>query len=195
MGEYATRKHDRQQIKAGTCEDLYYLRWEDRFCVEPLRNNVDPATETGLRFRLPFPDEDDVLPGEYEDYDRGVRLFRTAKDNFHEYAEDYQVDESADPGSIQFTHPSGLLFSVPCHHGAKLPVIPGIQFHWNGKSHSIELCQVKVLDDGSVVPIIRCRHCGHKWRSTWEKVIPYIQDDELLRRLLVHANLKEENHA
>lgn len=191
MGEYANRKHDNARIKIGTCEDLYYLRWEDRYCVTPQRGDIDPANETGLRFRLPFPDEDDVLPGNYEDYNRGLRLYRTVKDEMgREWTKDYQVSVAADPGSIQFSHPSGLLFSIPCHHGAKLPDIPGISFHWNGKSHSIELCQVKTMPDGSVAPIIRCRHCGSKWRSTWEEIIPYIHDDELLRRLLVHANLE-----
>lgn len=192
MGEYANRKHDNSQIKIGTCEDLYYLRYEDRFCVSPIRGNVDPSTDTDIRFRLPFPDEDDVLPGEYEDYSRGLRLYRNIKNAKGEVIgiEDFQVSEDSDAGSIQFTHPSGLLFSVPCHHGAKLPQVEGIRFHWNGKSHSIELVQVKVISDGSVVPIIRCRHCGHKWRTTWEEVIPYIHDDELLRRLLVHTNIE-----
>ena len=113
MGEFANRKHDNARIKIGTCEDLYYLRWEDRYCVTPQRGDVDPANESGLRFRLPFPDEDDVLPGNYEDYNRGLRLYRTVKDEMgREWTKDYQVSVDADPGSIQFSHPSGLLFSM-----------------------------------------------------------------------------------
>ena len=30
MGEYARRKSDNESIKIGTCESMYYLRYEDR---------------------------------------------------------------------------------------------------------------------------------------------------------------------
>jgi hypothetical protein len=29
MGEYATRKSDNEYIKIGTCESMYYLRFDD----------------------------------------------------------------------------------------------------------------------------------------------------------------------
>ena len=58
MGEYA--KHDGHEVKIGTCEDMYYLRLEDCRKVQPIPNSLNPATCEGLRFRLPFPDEDNV---------------------------------------------------------------------------------------------------------------------------------------
>jgi len=76
MGEYALRKSDDTEIKIGTCEDMYYLRYEDRDKVSKLPNSLDPRTEYNLRFRLPFPDEDDIKPGEYDDYNRGERLWQ-----------------------------------------------------------------------------------------------------------------------
>ena len=46
MGEYAIRKSDGESIKIGTCEDMYYLRYEDRFKVTP---------EEGSGFGYPAP--------------------------------------------------------------------------------------------------------------------------------------------
>ena len=74
MGEYANYRGD--EIKIGTCESMYYLRYEDRHLVEWIRGNVDASRDTGLLWRLPFPDEDGRGPGNYEDYGRGIQLRR-----------------------------------------------------------------------------------------------------------------------
>ena len=60
MGEYAIRKSDRQSIKIGTCEDMYYLRYEDQDKVTP-----ESGSDFGFRWRIPFPSEDKILPGDY----------------------------------------------------------------------------------------------------------------------------------
>ena len=43
MGEYA--KYNNQEIKIGTCETMYYLRYEDRHKVKALKGNVDPVRD------------------------------------------------------------------------------------------------------------------------------------------------------
>ena len=40
MGEYA--KYQGEEIKIGTCEDLYYLRADQAFKVEGIDNSLDP---------------------------------------------------------------------------------------------------------------------------------------------------------
>ncbi len=77
MSEYAIRKSDKASIKIGTCESMYYLRHEDIDKIIPEETGFKPK---GLIFRLPFPDEDHILPGDYEQYDRGADLF-----NFHPF--------------------------------------------------------------------------------------------------------------
>ena len=73
MGEYAMFQGE--QIKMGTCEQMYYLRADQAHLVKPLEGNVDPIKDAGeIRFRFPFPDEDHVPPGEFNDYDRTVVL-------------------------------------------------------------------------------------------------------------------------
>lgn len=190
MGEYATRRADGQKIKIGVCEDLFYLRIEDAHKVAPLPGNVDASVETGLRFRLPYPDEDELGPGEYEDYARGLRLYRTVKDGKHAWSEDFAPAwlADADPGTLQLRHEaSGLLVSVPCHHGERLPDVgPNMTAHWNGKGHSIELYAVKRCPSATVLPVVRCRHCGTKWLATWDDVLPFVPGAELRARLAKH---------
>jgi hypothetical protein len=194
MGEYAIRKADRTEIKIGTCENMYYLRFEDRHKVQALPGNVDPVRDAGLlRFRLPFPDEDDMLPGEYEDYNRGLRLHRTVKGHMgHDYCEDFTDPETAsEPGTIQLRHESGLLLNVPCYHGEKLPEVAApMQAFWNGKSWSLELVRLRAVGEGGelrVYPVVECRHCRQAWRYKWSDIWEYIPDVKLRDRLAVYA--------
>ena len=184
MGEYAIRKSDRIEVKIGTCEEMYYLRYEDREKVMPVPNSVNPARDAcALRFRLPFPDEDNVPIGQYEPYSRGLRLHRTVKDHMgREWAEDFK-DESTveDPGTLQLHHKdSGLLLNVPCYHGHKLPDFSApVKAFWNGKGHSLELASVRPVESDGVLlvkPVVRCRHCGQAWRYEWADIWEYIPD-------------------
>jgi len=193
MGEYAKRKSDGEVVKIGTCEAMYYLRWEDRERVSKVPNSLDPATTAGLFFRLPFPDEDGLQPGDYTEHNRGYRLGRQEPEaGGRSYWCDWapsEVDEIK-PGLIQLSHKSGLLLNVPCHHGVKLPEVgPGMGAHWNGKSHSFELVHVKHVGGGVLRPVYHCRHCGSMWSTDWADVLPFCGlDKELLRRLEVYAN-------
>ena len=179
MGEYA--KYNGHEIKIGTCERMYYLRYEDRGKVAPLHGNVNPAIETGLFFRLPYSDEDNVRPGGYDNYNRGYRMYK--KDE--KYAVDYTDESLAEnPGTIQLSHQSGLLLNVPCYHGIKLPeVTDGMKAFWNGKSWSIELVHLYVNDKREVLPVIHCRHCLKMWYCTWDEIIDYIHGT-MKKRLL-----------
>ena len=189
MGEQA--KVNGQSVKIGTCENMYYLRAEDAHRAKPLPGNVDASKTPGLRFRLPFPDEDSVQIGQYDNPFRGYRMYRTVKSETTrpDYSEDFSPDDlkDAEPGNIQLRHEaSGLLLNVPCHHGAKLPEITGVKAFWNGKGHSLELAQVKRTESGKFVPIVQCRHCETKWAFAWADVLPFVADPELRSRLEKH---------
>ena len=68
MGEYAKLKTTGEDVKIGTCENMYYLRFEDRYKV------IYDLSFDNYRFRLPFPDEDNIGIGNYNNYDRGIDL-------------------------------------------------------------------------------------------------------------------------
>jgi hypothetical protein len=187
MGEYAVRRSDRSSIKIGTCEDMYYLRFEDRHRIEPDKNSVNPAIDSQaaeLRFRIPFPDEDGTPIGQYDPYNRGLRLYRkvksqTTRPDTHEDFEDKNV--IGEPGTIQLRHAeSGLLLNVPCYHGMKLPdVSEPMKAFWNGKGHAFEISLRCIMENGSLklYPVVGCRFCRKIWRYTWAEVWDYIQPD------------------
>lgn len=185
MGEYA--KYNGREIKIGTCESMYYLRWDDRRRVTPMSGSVNPASTPGLFFRLPFPDEDDIGPGgRYEDYRRGYQLGSKGSGhwNWWEPSEDHAT------GSLHMHHDkSGLSLNIPCHHGMKLPNLgEDVRAHWNGKGHAFELIHVKSTRDG-LRPVYWCRFCECMWSADWAEILPYCGlDAEMLRRLKQYAN-------
>jgi hypothetical protein len=183
MGEYATRKSDGARIKIGTCEDMFYLRFEDREKVAAVSGSVDvndEKTAGELRFRLPFADEDDILPGDYEDYNRGLLLHKG-----NEWFSDPETVEQ--PGNIQLHHQgSGLLINVPCFHGIKLPEVQKpMQAFWNGKGHSFELSSLRAIEKNGqliLMPVAHCIHCRQPWRYQWADMWDYI-DPKMQERL------------
>lgn len=198
MGEYAVRISDGREVKIGTCESMYYLRFEDRDKVRGIpgheHGNVRPWIDSEaaqLRFRLPFPDEDSVLPGEYKDHDRGERLWKkTGQGQFESYDSFSDASTIKAPGIVQITHPCGLLVNVPCYHGEKLPECgKDVKVFWNGKSWFFELYQLRpVLENGvlRIYPVVHCRFCRQAWRYQWSDVIDYLHG-EMRDRLALYA--------
>lgn len=192
MGEYAKRKGDGEEIKIGTCETMYYIRYEDRDKVSALPGNVDlkRAHEYGLRFRLPLIPEDGLQPGEYDGaFPKKIRLSKHVQDprcpTNASNLKDFKI-EGAHPGTITLRHEeSGIQVSFPCYHGEKIPENMGpdyarIRFGLNGARHAAELAYVKAVKvDGQdrVVPVICCAHCGDEWATSWEEIWEYIPED------------------
>ena len=160
MGEYA--KYSGDEIKIGTCEDMYYLRFQDRRKVEPLPHSLDPPepeTVQSLRFRFPWPDEDHILPGGSEYHDNGYHR-AVAVPGF----------ESSTPGvehgKVQFKAQAGYLVSLPCPESPKLTAqFPDLHIHRNGFSGAVQLVAQKYVHGVGLVPILRCGGCGSMWRE------------------------------
>lgn len=184
MGEYAIRKSDGQKIKIGTCDSMYYLRYSDRDKVRALPGNVDvhdQKTVNQLRFRLPFPDEDHIRPGEYQPF-RGASLC-----NFSD------KETAGDPGLVQLTTKTGMLVNVSCYHGEKLPEnTKEAQFHWNGKDNFYNLTALKFIN-GDVFGIYECVDCRHMWRAPLKELIPFMiaYEDQPLKARLIEWYLPE----
>lgn len=190
MGEYAIRRTDEKQIKIGTCESMYYIRYEDRHKVKPLAGNVDlkDAHEYGLRFRLPIFAEDAIAPGDYEGMGHGHLLFHETTGKAFPIVE-------AKPGRIYARdEQSGIQVSFPCYHGQKLCADVGqgdeaIKFrasNYHAVAELIYLKAVRELDADLVVPVIRCRHCHDEWRCKWEDVWDYL-DEKYQERFAKHT--------
>ncbi len=195
MGEYGKRNSDGVEIKFGTCESMYYLRYDDKDKVTSDGHSLNPAKETGLFWRLPFPDEDNILPGEYKDYRRGQSLYKE-KTEKQAFAEPF-VDESTaeHPGLIQSTHPCGYLINLKCYHGNKLPESnEDVQVHWNGKApYVLELVHIKNMEDGTLAPVVGCKFCHAMWRYDWADVLPFVHGEMKIRLEKYSQVGKEEN--
>jgi hypothetical protein len=161
MGEHALYRGER--LKIGTCEDLYYLRADQAKAVTALPNNVDPVRDReAVRFRFPFPSEDDVGPGQFGDHDRGLVL-----DGLEPPAE-----LAVDHFLVQFSASNGYLCSLPCPEGEPLD---GVTFHRNGYGGAVELVQQRWAGD-TLGSILRCKGCGLKWRlATLENATPALE--------------------
>jgi hypothetical protein len=112
MGEDARRKSDGQRIKIGTCESMYYLRFDQRGDVDyrwPALSD-DPEKLDPFLYRFPDPREDRILPGDYESAWGGIKLgIKGFWSTFPEGAVDH--------GSIQVHAHDGYHFNMPCPEG------------------------------------------------------------------------------
>lgn len=150
MGEYA--RYNGEEIKIGTCEEMYYLRADQRHLVAYEFDGTE-------RFRFPFPDEDGLEPGRFDDHDRGVKIPR---------AWSLPVDWD-DHGSVQFVaqHP-GYVLSIPCPEqyeqpGMHVDMPNGLRVGRNGFNGDPRVVQ-QAYRDGVLATIVSCGACGRKWR-------------------------------
>ncbi|GAG18691.1 unnamed protein product [marine sediment metagenome] len=150
MGEYAIYNGERTKI--GTCEDMYYLRWDQRHIVEAVSNSVNPKSTPGLRFRFPFPDEDNIEPGAFKEFNRGLSL--------------YGIEPPADIDhrTIQFasTTSRGMLVCLPCPKGKDDAAMP-YRIGFNGFAGPVQIRQLKP-EHGVVKLVCACGCCGALWR-------------------------------
>ncbi|HXU02805.1 MAG TPA: hypothetical protein VN903_17690 [Polyangia bacterium] len=163
MGEYANYRG--QSIKIGTCEDMYYLRFDQRFAVHRETGNVDPVADRGvLRFRFPWPSEDGIAPGAFDPAYKLVTI------------PGLTAPAGVEHGSVQFrAEAAGYLVSLPCPEG--LPdnapgltagTIPGTAFRIgrNGFRGAVQLVAQRYLEASDrLVPVFRCGGCDRMWRE------------------------------
>jgi len=166
MGEYAKRKSDGEKVKIGTCESMYYCRYEDKNKV------IYDFGDYSYFWRLPFPDEDNITVGNYDPYNRGSQLTGF---------EDLELIN--DPGIMQVSSKSGLLLNVNCYHGYKLPTgSTDIKPFWNGKGNFFELNSIKNVDKKFRF-VVTCKYCRHMWSYEPQEIIDNIVNSELKTRL------------
>lgn len=156
MGEYAY--YGNQRIKIGTCENMLYLRWDH--VVRILQSDVDftkPATLAAVRFRFPWPDEDDMPPGDYEDPFRGFRL------------DGFEQPPGLEHGTVQFTASNGYLLSLPCPEAGDRGIVrvgdaetPYV-IHKNGYGGPARLIQ-QAWRGRRLVSIVECGGCKAPYR-------------------------------
>jgi hypothetical protein len=185
MGEYALDQTG-NEIKIGTCSNMYYLRYGDRLSVRPKDNNVNPSEELNLYWRLPFPDEDSIQPGYYGDAFRCVQLP-------YAFEEKHMKDSIKQPGLIQLHNSDmGIHVNLTCYHNQKLPeASEDCKPFFNGKSPAFSLMSIKNTKDG-IVFRVDCNGCRNSWLCDFEEIEPYIYDQELKARLKAYTVIPQK---
>lgn len=175
MGEYARYKGD--EVKIGTCEDMYYLRADQRDLVDGPDADTMRESLGVVRFRFPFPDEDDIEPGHFPDAFRGVRV------PGYVLPSELSGDEHH---SIQFSAPMGYLVSLPCPEQFRKPddsmftevLVEGggtLRVGRNGFSGGGATVVQQAFRGGVLVTLLHCGSCGAVHRlDTIEDAEPVI---------------------
>lgn len=178
MGEHA--ELNGQSIKIGTCEQMYYLRADQVCLIDPVPGSVNPrsAKQAGsIRFRFPFPDEDHIAPGSFEDYDRAFPVYGL------------EVPEDIDHHFLQFerNYPSsgGILLSTTCPR-SKEGKVSGFKFAYNGYGGSVGIHSQRLID-GELKLVLRCQDCGALWRvdtlAECDPVLEKLKETEFGRKI------------
>ena len=160
MGEHAL--YNGRRIKVGTCEDMYYLRYSQASLVEAVDNSVDPVRDREeLRFRFPWPNEDDMEPGEIDgELHRSVAVPGLTMPAFTEH------------GTVQFSATPGYLVSLPCPEGNQ----KGEGEHRigrNGFAGALRIVQQKP-SGADLLLVVMCGGCRAKVWLDWQGAEPIV---------------------
>lgn len=185
MGEYAKRKIDNTEFKIGTCEDMFNCRYDQ------LGEITYPYMSNNLFWRIPTPDEDGTLPGDYncsllreDGYIPWKLMIDTSK-----FSNDDIVDMQK-TGTIQLKEPKmGLLVNIRCPHGFPMEqfkinkegTIISMGYNWHQdtlylKGLKNEPSEMKVL--------VECSACRHMWSFSFNEIEPLIESIWMRLRLL-----------
>ncbi len=163
MGEFAT--YAGRRVKIGTCDNMYYLRADQAGRVQALPGNVDPVSDQEfIRFRFPWPSEDNVPPGGFEDHAKSLGTRCAVPDGVRHY-------------SVQFKAPGGYLVSMECpESGQGAERDDGLRIGRNGYPGATKIVQ-QAHRNGHLCLIAECNGCGAKFNlPTLELAQPFIDD-------------------
>lgn len=185
MGEYAKRKIDGVDVKIGTCKSMYYCRYEQR------KEVVYPYDTDNFYWRIPTPDEDGTLPGDYnysllreDGYIPWKLRIDTSKFSNDDIADMQQT------GTIQLKEPRmGLLVNIRCPHGLPMEQFKinkegtVISMGYNGHQDTLYLKGLK-NEPSELKVLVECSTCGHMWSFSFNDIEPLIESIWMRLRLL-----------
>lgn len=174
MGEYAIRRSDGEEVKIGTREGMYYLRYEQRGAVAPLGDNVNPAAEVEeLWFRLPRKEEEGIAPGDF-DYlgpmgAKPLSLYvpvfigdgcggDVRNPLYDPHRAGLRSVAGRKRGTLQCRTDNDICVNVPCYHGAGLELPEGM-FYSGHVANQLAAFAVGVRE-GVPSVLVGCRFCG-----------------------------------
>lgn len=174
----ATRLSDGARIKIGTCETMYYCRWDQRMEISY------PYFSKNCLWRIPALEEDGIKPGDFEFgalVGKYGPLFSTRLTNISQELLDSLAEDS---GIVQAQVDAlGIIINVQCTHGARLPKdSEELTPFWNGRYTALHLVALKNTEDDLQVTV-QCSACRHMWSFTFEQIYHNIASLPMLLRI------------
>ena len=161
MGEYAVRKSDEEYVKIGTWPNMYYLRHDQK-------NKVDyDVLNKGKRvyYRLIFKDEITNQPGDFDQYNRSIRI-QDSKKLFTE-----EQIKNLKPGKIQVNDSDkNIMLLLPCYHDLKENDDIGAVVIQKKVSEPLALQMILEKEDGKLTFEVCCLQCGKSFILDEEEI-------------------------
>lgn len=177
MGEYAMYKGS--EVKIGTCECMYYLRWEQRYDVKPIPGNVNPSFDIeSIWFRAPRKSEDGYEPGEFPfEGSCGVKPIRFRIKDTGLYKELGEIAVEQKGISQVRDDKTGVCCNVPCGHGY-LVDLPQKMFYSGLVTDVLGIAGVG-MRNGHAAALIGCVACGTVFaRMGLDELVKYCEPFE-----------------
>ena len=185
MSEYATRKIDGKEFKIGTCEDMFNCRYDQ------ISEVIYSYMSDNLYWRIPTPDEDGTLPGDYnysllreDGYIPWKLMIDTSKFSNDDIADMQQT------GTIQLKEPKmGLLVNIRCPHGFPMERFKQnkegdiISMGYNGHQDTLYLKGLK-NETNELKVLVECSACRSMWSFSFNDIEPMIESIWMRLRLL-----------
>lgn len=191
MSEYV--KYGGREIWVGSCEDISEVRFEDRFKTQKVECSVDLCSDYGLRWRLPFPEEDFLQLGHYhtsapyiKTTDRGYKMDSQIAEHAQMCFNDHFFDSLAErPGSVTLhTEFLGISVTMMCFHGIKINegVENSVSFRW--REAKPQLCLHSIKNEKEELKVCyMCAECGLIWSTPFHEIQPYIHSMIMKQRI------------
>jgi len=156
MDEYI--KYRGQDIKLGTCVDLYYTRLdqlkEAHGEMEKLGGNLEANAyldaKLGWRYRFPFPDEDNIPIGEFKEYNKSLIISLDYDDISLLDFDHVEMWKSCSPLGGGYN----VNVNFPCPQSKEFKTVKHSPMVW----HIVAIKQQKQIDD-EIWTVIGCPYC------------------------------------
>lgn len=185
MSEYATRKIDGKEFKIGTCEDMFNCRYDQ------ISEVIYPYMSDNLYWRIPTPDEDGILPGDFDDSllrEDGYIPWKLKIDT-SKFSEEDKADMKQ-RGLFQLKEPHmGLLVNLRCPHGFPMEQFKQnkdgyiISMGYSGHQDTLYLKGLK-NEPNELKVLVECSACGSMWSFSFNEIEPLIESIWMRLRLL-----------
>ncbi len=189
MAEYTIRKADKKRIEIGESEEMYYLRFRDLDQVQRYTESyIDLQHDDNLVFRLPLPNEDHILPGEY--CTKTSFLFNHKKNR--EYCRLEKEDRFFNPC---YNMPDEIIFystvrdtfiKVECDHyftSLKKQRVMMEDIHIEDENTNFLCLSGVITGQKELMICVSCFVCGLTWLYKFSQIERLIINPEMKKRL------------